>query len=643
MADDIVPVEDLPEEVRGSIMPGTPAFKAYARHYEKLYNVNPGLLDTFDYQSKDPLRMLQAAAQDQSKRGPAQGATTGGPAVAPWAPPVQRPPMEYDPSKGGGSLQFGPWNTGIPTPEFVEQGLAGAGKSFADTGRGFGQLAGVTPQSAVDEAARRDAPLMDTRAGFLGNVGGNAAQMALPGMGLARAGKALPALASPYAQAALLGGAAGAAAPVESGNSRLVQAGAGAVAGLAGQGAMEAGKALATPAWRNLKPPAAELASKAVNEYGIPLSAADISENPMLKAAQFATEALPFSGAKAANAAKHSAFNRVLSGTFGEQVDNLSQALRQAKPRLGQTYDDLASRNTAVFDDGRHLQHLDAALRKYRQSDTSVNKQVSKTLDEYLTNIFFNPQNSTLGAGNKLQMPGKLYKEFRSEARSLSQTAANKGDGELAKFYREVKETLDHAMRTSASPEDAALYKLTDKQYGNMKTLEKIAPKDAHGDADFTSLANVLTREGSSNLYPRNAFIYGQGDQTLPEVAKIGTTFLGRGEPPSPWRSFGKAARGLAPAVVGTGATVGSLYSLNHGSEHPVLGTLGALGAMALGGKAAGKALNSRLFATGSPGALGALQGLERAGAARVPPAAAQSWMRGVAPPEEQDSSSLPR
>ncbi len=58
--------------------------------------------------------------------------------------------------------------------------LAGAGKAFTDIGRGSAQLIGLGPTRAdVDETKRLDAPLMDTKAGMVGNIGGNVAA-ALP-------------------------------------------------------------------------------------------------------------------------------------------------------------------------------------------------------------------------------------------------------------------------------------------------------------------------------------------------------------------------------------------------------------------------------------------------------------------------------
>lgn len=61
---------------------------------------------------------------------------------------------------------------------------AGAGKSVYDTARGIGQLTGLVSNESVDEAAARDAALMDTGAGMGGNIAGHIAQLITPGAAL---------------------------------------------------------------------------------------------------------------------------------------------------------------------------------------------------------------------------------------------------------------------------------------------------------------------------------------------------------------------------------------------------------------------------------------------------------------------------
>jgi len=118
-----------------------------------------------------------------------------------------------------------PYNPTDGMPRW-QRAAAGYGKFIADRGRGIGQLVGAVDQGDVDEARRRDAPLMATGSGKLGNFAGalvnTAPAMFIPGV-------------STYAGATALGGAIGASEPVASGESRLANTVLGAAGGAGGK------------------------------------------------------------------------------------------------------------------------------------------------------------------------------------------------------------------------------------------------------------------------------------------------------------------------------------------------------------------------------------------------------------------------
>jgi len=123
-----------------------------------------------------------------------------------------------------------------PTGSFVENVAAGAGKAIVDTGRGLRQIASYVPglnrleafdpakvNAEVDEAKQRDAALMGTTGGLIGNIGANlAAAVLVPG------GKTK--LAS-----AAIGAGLGAVQPVASDESRASNIAIGGAAGAAGK------------------------------------------------------------------------------------------------------------------------------------------------------------------------------------------------------------------------------------------------------------------------------------------------------------------------------------------------------------------------------------------------------------------------
>ena len=150
-----------------------------------------------------------------------------------------------DPSAGEGTLSIGPIDTGIKTPEWLNRGLAGAGKAFVDAARGAGQFVGAVSRDDVERARALDVPLMNSTAGKAGNLGGNLALM-------------LPTVAIPGANsltgAAAIGATQGLLAPSTSTKETLENIGYGGVAGGAGvalgrslSGLWQGGKALAEP------------------------------------------------------------------------------------------------------------------------------------------------------------------------------------------------------------------------------------------------------------------------------------------------------------------------------------------------------------------------------------------------------------
>lgn len=93
------------------------------------------------------------------------------------------------------SAQQGPWTDFAPKkknqPDALDRSfdptigmsgaqkfLAGMGKSFTDTGRGVGQMFGLTSQQDIDEAKARDKALMATGAGTFGNIAGEVVKYA---------------------------------------------------------------------------------------------------------------------------------------------------------------------------------------------------------------------------------------------------------------------------------------------------------------------------------------------------------------------------------------------------------------------------------------------------------------------------------
>jgi hypothetical protein len=147
-------------------------------------------------------------------------------------------PSEVDPISPEFKDKYGPTaprSTGLLTSAAEYRDiLAGAGKAFVDLGRGAGQLLGLVSNEDVQASRERDAPLMETGEGRVGNIVGGIAATA-------------PALAIPGANtvagAAAIGGAYGALQPSTSTKERLTNT---AVGGIVGGGTQYVGQKIAS-------------------------------------------------------------------------------------------------------------------------------------------------------------------------------------------------------------------------------------------------------------------------------------------------------------------------------------------------------------------------------------------------------------
>lgn len=453
-----------------------------------------------------------------------------------------------------------------------ERFAAGAGKATMDTARGIGQLVGAVDQSAIDEAAASDAPLMDTRGGFWGNVTGHAAQMAIPGAAATKAGlltrapTLLPSLAAKSA-GRLIPAAAGAGAyaglqPVESGDSRIQNAGIGALAGAAGQVGGE-GLAKIAQGGANMLTPAVKALAQKAEAFGIPLSTAQLTDSKTIKLLQSVLDRLPFSGAGKRQQGQQAAFNRAVAAQMGAQADNLGpDVMAGAKQRIGDTFTRLSQRNAAAVDN-QLLNDLADVTSAARRNAVPDNAQIVDNLADDI-----------LSMTNNGKIAGTAYREMDTHLGRLAKQAS---DGDRRHYIGQLREALRSAMDRSVSPMTKKEWDQARKQWRAMKTVAEIQDVIATGNVSPAALLAKVTKGD------RNAAF--KGSDELLDLARIGKTFLRDSIPDS-----GTAQRMfIQQALMNMGG-------LGAGSTGVALGMdpYSVFGALAFG-RYGGKALNSRL------------------------------------------------
>jgi len=513
------------------------------------------------------------------------------PEVAPWDSPgaqsaASAAPKPYDPTDD------------MSTSDKV---LAGVGKGMVDTGRGVYQLgasighaAGMVSdekmaqiQQDVDAAHDRDKPLMATTAGKVGDViGATAPALLVPGGGIVGGATA--------------GAALGAAQPVPTGESRVQNAGLGALGGAAG-GAV--GKVFKTLGGFGV-PMERQAAVDTLTSEGIPLS---VAQKTAAKGAQTVERASGMISDAQSDfmAQQHPAFNRAVLKRVGVTDPAVTAAtpdvLSGAKGKITGVMDDVA-KNGLQVDDGM-LNGLgeveNDALSKLPDSDLGPIKK-------HITDILGN------AAKNDGSLDGTFYQKIRSSLGDLST------DPRYAPIAHDMQDVLDDAL-TRQNPEDAARLATARQQYRALKY--QIAPAvDSNGNVSVPKIMSTLMNKSN-----RNQTLYGQGDQSLVNLAKAANQVI-----PDRLGNSGTPERMLGPLTVMEGLR----------QEGGLFKSAVKAGMAVYGGGLAGRAMRSQgvvgnIMASGVPG-ISAVSPAVQAIAPKLGYAAAESKERDA--PQEFDS-----
>jgi hypothetical protein len=465
-------------------------------------------------------------------------------------------PAQYDPTDG------------MSTTDKV---LAGAGKSFVDTYRGLQQIGadiasklpgrvGAYGQSEANrlqqeqaDVKQRDAPLMNTTAGTVGNVGGQVAQMALPVGELGMLGKG-----AQFVRAGLTAGAFAGAQPVTKDESRLLNAGEGALAGVAGQG-VTAGLARLGRASAPALSDATQKGIQTLRAAGVPLHFSQLTDSKAAKTVASAASYLPFSGSGAAAKAQQEGFNRALSKTIGQDAKSLSpEVMKKASTSIGNQYNNLFARNTVNIDPADVSRLVGLA----KQADTDLPADMAKVVHNQIDK-FVNAAGSNGGT-----IPGRLYQNIRATLMPLEK---NQPIGHLV---GQVRKAMQDAASKSFGPQDAAELAKLNGQYSNLKVLTK-ALNQVGGADNNVNPARLWSLVNSK---------YGSTDE-MRALAQAGQLVL-----KDPIPDSGTAARNVVYGLMGAGGAL-------HPAGIPSLAGTAAIGATV------GRALNSQAAAKLLPGA----------------------------------------
>lgn len=445
---------------------------------------------------------------------------------------------------------------------------AGAGKALIDTGRGAGQLLrkvlpesasnaiGLPTQADIDEAKKRDAPLMKTMAGMLGNIGGQVLTTIptafIPGVNTIKGG-------------ALIGSILAAMQPEASGESRGQNMVAGAAGGAAGSAIAKTVGRIVRPVRSNLEnitkledgsvlpENLSRLADMAENQFNIPLTPAQKTGSRPLKIIDSVLDNLPLSSSRqmAGKQAQRRNYNRAILKQVGEDTDLATpEVMNTARTRISKQFEDISGRNSVELGDDfvETLAGIDSTRTPF--SSLQINSVIENALD----------------LASKGKISGAEYQRVRTSLNNASK-GAWASDPEKGRAIKAVREALDRAADKSISEADRAAWQTARAQWQNLKAIEEAAkPVSADAVAGNISPAKLASALMKSN---RNGMIYGQGDQTMPDLARIGQAFIKDQIPDS-----GTAQRAMYQALLtGSPASIG-LMTANPALMGAAAGTL---------------------------------------------------------------------
>ena len=512
---------------------------------------------------------------------------------------------QYDPSIGGGTLQFGPWDTGIKTPQGVDRFLSGAGKFFVDTGHGIKQLVSKDQNYEGErERARLDAPLMRTGAGMAGYMGANGATLALPGAVIGSAAKAAipaavaikaaqvaPAAAATvaaYGPGALSSAALSTLSPTTEEGQRAENAAWGAALGPVLQKAGSVvynGSPWAADMIRKLPGAAADTVANVVQNGTRPAVEwvgrnVHMPEIPFLPGVQnvlkksFNAEATPTDRQAVARAilddvpvyphqlsaqgtshmtpgqieGQKDAFTRAVNATMGQETGDIPGAISVAHRKLSDTYNTILNGLNVPLDNSLGARAAQIQ-RNYLQS-TKL-RAPNSDLDDAIQRLYGQIQQGGQLSGREVQA---AIQGYAADAVAASRSGMYKGqptgkpDHAAAQAFRDLSDLLEQHASQFMRPGDAQVFKQTNKQWRNMKTLEQVAPV-SNGVEDYSpqALARKLKQSDSK------AFLYNQGDETLSDLSKFGTKYMGMDAngPTTQWQRIKQSAEHFAPLLAG--------------------------------------------------------------------------------------------
>lgn len=365
------------------------------------------------------------------------------------------------------------YDIGAPNPtegmSALERGRAGAGKAIVDTARGAGQLLGLVSTDDVKDSRARDAALMNTTAGKVGNFAGNVGVM-------------LPAVAIPGANtlagAGVIGAAQGLVQPAETAGERGQNVALGGAAGAGGvlagrliRGLYQGGRALVEPFTSSGRQ---KIAGRVIERF-----ADDPTKVAGARGAQTVTGARPTIAEETADAG----------------MARLQDAARSLDPQIAGRIDArLAGNNAARVNKLRELAGVDGA----RDFHVAARDAAADDLYGQARRLGFDPATLTPQAqANIANFQKRIPQEVIDEARKIAQIKGEDiGEAGSINGMHWMKKGLDSLIKRESGPNGSSDLRAAYVGLKNdlMEGIGNISPKYAEANATYAAMSKPINQ-----------------------------------------------------------------------------------------------------------------------------------------------------
>jgi hypothetical protein len=325
---------------------------------------------------------------------------------------------------------------------------------------------------------------------------------------------------------AVQGGLIGATAPVTDtsqgyGSAKLRQIGKGVAIGAAAPVAAAIPGALKNGIVGTIDSQAQQLAKKA-SDYGIDLTAPQLSTSTPMKVLNSVTGQFPFSGAQSFAAKQQGQFNNAIAQEIGLPAGTTKitpDVFNEAYGKASSGFNDLWANNHLPVDGSLLSKTVQIAN---EASDFGASDNAGHALNATINRIV------DVANKNGGVIPGRTFQSIDS---LLGKTAMQPGTA--GHYAGEMQDELRNAMQDSMSPADAGKLQLLRQQWQNLKQLTPIVAKQTDGNIPPNALMGAVTSNGAGKAAMARGLRGSMGD-----LANIGKRFLG-----NTYQDSGTAAR----------------------------------------------------------------------------------------------------